>query len=768
MAGVLFANLTDLAWVFDCQLRSVYANAPVLALIGQPWERVARRTCGVLGLPDAVSRDFETELRNVVAHGKSVRREIVFTDRDGEWTSYEWNFSPMTLPGGPVVGVTAIGRVVATRRSAEQAAEIQQRGYRELVNSLQGAIYTCDREGRIMLFNDAAVALWGRTPVVGWDMWCGSHRILRPDGSVLPLDQCPMALTLKEGRAVRGFEIVVECPDGTRRNVLPHPSPLHDGAGNLIGAINLLVDITERKHADAVAAQLAAIVASSHDAIIGKNLQGIITSWNAGAEAIFGYTAAEAIGHSVTMLIPDGRRDEEPGIIERIRRGEMVDHYETIRQGKDGRLLDISLTVSPIRDDRGVVIGASKIARDITLRKQAEEEIARARDEAQAALRAKDDFLAALSHELRTPLNPVLLLASDGARDESLPEDLRADFEIIRKNVELEARLIDDLLDLTRISRGKLALERRRLDLHEMVRGALAIVQDEAKRKRIRMVCDFSAPRSGVFGDPARLQQIFWNVLKNAVKFSPEGSCVTICTRTNEERDEIEIAIADSGMGLTKSELAGLFRSFSQGEHAASGGAHRFGGLGLGLAIARLLTGMHGGRIRAESPGRDRGAVFTVDFPLDAPGASGRPDAGAEALTITAGGFKTSVISGAALGQILIVDDHDPTRRTLAHLLARRSYRVVTAGTAAEARLMAGRMEFDLVISDIGLPDGDGYELMTGLRAAYPHLRAIALSGYGTNEDIARSRRSGFDDHLIKPIDIRQLERSVAALLLPV
>jgi PAS domain S-box-containing protein len=240
-----------------------------------------------------------------------------------------------------------------------------------LLEALPVAVYTTDAEGRITFYNQAAAEFWGYRPELGMK-WCGSFRLFWPDGSPLPHDECPMAIALKEGREVRGYEALAERPDGTRVPFVPYPTALRDASGRVTGAINVLVDVGDRKEAEATAARLAAIVTSSDDAIISKTLEGIITSWNAGATRIFGYEADEIIGQHITRLIPTELRDEENVIISKLRAGERIDHYETVRVAKDGRRLDISLTVSPMRNETGKVIGASKVARDVTEKKQAE------------------------------------------------------------------------------------------------------------------------------------------------------------------------------------------------------------------------------------------------------------------------------------------------------------------------------------------------------------------------------------------------------------
>lgn len=255
-------------------------------------------------------------------------------------------------------------------QAAPPAAEWRPR---DLLEALPAAVYTTDAAGRITFFNEAAVDFWGVRPELGKSEWCGSWRLLTPDGRPMPHDECPMAIALREGRAIKGAEAIAERPDGTRVPFLAYPTPLRDDTGALIGAVNMLVDISERKHDDEVAQRLGAIVESSDDAIVGKNLDGIVMSWNRGAEELFGYSAAEMIGRPIATLLPADRHDEEPKILERLRRGERIDHYETVRRRKDGSLVEISLTVSPIRNAAGRIVGASKIARDITERRRAEQ-----------------------------------------------------------------------------------------------------------------------------------------------------------------------------------------------------------------------------------------------------------------------------------------------------------------------------------------------------------------------------------------------------------
>jgi PAS domain S-box-containing protein len=416
----------------------------------------------------------------------------------------------------------------------------------------------------------------------------------------------------------------------------------------------------------------------------------------------------------------------------------------------------------PERGPRGDVVGLVAVISDITERKLVEHEILQARDKALAASRAKDDFLARLSHELRTPLNPVLLVASDAAGDAKLPEDVRSDFAMIAQSVALEARLIDDLLDLSRIAHGKLSLELRPHDVHSILLEALAMVQSEVAQKHVVVSLELRADKHTVLCDDVRLKQVFWNLLKNAAKFTPDGGRVTVESQRVAEGENLLIKITDTGIGMVPAEIGRIFEAFSQGDHSNGGGSQEFGGLGLGLAISRMLVEQHSGSIRAASPGRNLGATFLVELPLyqtvtrevDHP-VSRHPFVAAAAAPEPRGNGN--------MRRALLVEDHRPTRKALAHLLSRRHYEVVSVGSVSEARATAGREYFDIVISDIGLPDGNGYDLMTELRNRHG-LVGIALTGYGRDEDVDRSQAAGFSAHLTKPVSVEGLECALASV----
>ena len=361
-----------------------------------------------------------------------------------------------------------------------------------------------------------------------------------------------------------------------------------------------------------------------------------------------------------------------------------------------------------------------------------------ARTQAERANLAKDRFLAMLSHELRTPLTPVLTSLLSLSHDQDVPEEMRPALEMIRRNVELEARLIDDLLDLTRISKGKVQLSLEMVDAHVLLRNAVEICQADIDQKKLALTVGLNAEQVHMEADPARLQQIFWNLIKNAVKFTPAGGEISVQT-ANDGEGNLRVEVADTGIGIDAESLPKIFKAFEQGERARSGG------LGLGLAISKALVETHHGCITAESDGQGKGAKFTAIFPLS-PQLAGTA---AERPAVAPAERKSL--------RILLVEDHEDTNRSLTHLLRMRGYEVRPAHNIAAALDVAASHQFDVLVSDIGLPDGTGVELMQQLSAAGPVV-GIALTGFGMEEDIQKSHDGGFYEHLIKPVDLNKLE----------
>ncbi len=410
-----------------------------------------------------------------------------------------------------------------------------------------------------------------------------------------------------------------------------------------------------------------------------------------------------------------------------------------------GEILGVMLLATSEVSGRNLSADDLELAEGIAARASLAIDNARLYGRAEAASKAKDHFLAALSHELRTPLTPVLLRVAALARSPGLPEPLRADLQMIQRNVELEAKLIDDLLDLTRVSRGKLSLHLEAVDVHVLLEHTIAICSEGMEARTLAIGFEPGADERHVRADAARLQQVFWNLLKNAVKFTPAGGTVRVVTR-NPEPGRVEVAVIDPGIGIAPEDLPRLFNAFEQGNPTIT---RTFGGLGLGLAICKALVDQHGGTLTGLSPGRGQGATFTVGLATVPAPEAARP-------------------AGAAAGpadppalRLLLVEDNEPTLLVMADLLELAGHDVKPAATVRAARELAASHTFDLVVSDLGLPDGSGFELMRELRERYG-LQGIAVSGFGMEEDLRRSREAGFREHLVKPVDIDKLKAAIA------
>jgi signal transduction histidine kinase/ActR/RegA family two-component response regulator len=384
---------------------------------------------------------------------------------------------------------------------------------------------------------------------------------------------------------------------------------------------------------------------------------------------------------------------------------------------------------------------------------EARQVVQAALNEAKAANAAKDEFLAVLSHELRNPLSPVLLAANLLEGDARLPADMREQIRTIRRNVELEARLIDDLLDLTRITHGKLQLHRVPAGAHRLLAQTLDMYRADLHEKNLSLAVDLRAEHDGVLADPARLQQVFWNLIKNAVKFTESGGAVTVRTYNDAATPgTIRIEVADTGIGIEPARLGKIFGAFDQGD---AGVTKQFGGLGLGLSISRALVEMHGGTIRAASEGAGRGATFAVELPTHA--ATARP-AAPRAGPGAAGGGGGDPASRPM--HILLVEDHADTARLMMLLLKGFGHSVRAAASIEAAKRAAAAERFDLLISDVGLPDGTGMELMRDLKGQYD-IAGIALTGYGMEDDVRQCREAGFAEHFTKPIDPERLRAAI-------
>jgi PAS domain S-box-containing protein len=471
-----------------------------------------------------------------------------------------------------------------------------------VVESSEDAIISETLDGTIETWNQAAERLFGYT---------AAEAVGKVIDIISPSDRREeddeVRSRLREGGKVNHFETVAITKSGTLVPISLSMSPIVASGGQVVGFSRIARDISRQKTLEREALRLAAIVDTSEDAIVSKDLNGVVQTWNRAAERMFGYSADEMIGRPIHVIIPHGRRSEEDSVLERIRAGKSVEHFETIRQRKDGALIEISLSVSPILTAEGTVIGASKIARDISEQRRL------ARD-AEEANRLKDEFLATLSHELRTPLNAVLgytrMLRMGQFGTEGNEGHQRA-MEIIERNANVVSQLVSDVLDVSTIVTGKIRLKPSPADLVAVVLAAVDVVRPSAEAKGVALRVETPDSPMPAVCDAARLQQVFWNLLTNALKFTPRGGSVDIRAAVADRLGVV--TVTDTGIGLRPESIPYLFQRFWQAESVTS---RETGGLGLGLALARHFVELHGGTIRASSAGEGKGSSFTVAVPL--------------------------------------------------------------------------------------------------------------------------------------------------------
>jgi PAS domain S-box-containing protein len=897
------------------------------------WNRAAERMFGYttdeavgqsIRMIIPVERQSEEDLilDRIRAGQEITRLETIRRRKDGTAVPISLTVIPIHDDAGRVIGASTIARDISERTEVEFAS----RHLAAIVESADDAIVSKDLNGIITSWNRAAERMFGYT---------ASEAIGQSIRMIIPADRQDeedfVLANVRAGKAVTHFDTMRRRKDGSVLRISLSVSPIFDDAGHVIGASKVARDISERMQAALASRRLAAVVESSDDAIITKNLNSIITSWNPAAERMFGYTEAEAIGQSIRMLIPEELQDEEDVVLAKIRAGEKVDHYQTIRQRKDGTRLTISLTVSPLRNDRGDIVGASKVARDITERarlvasvqehaantemlsavgavvastleretivqkvtdiatelthaefgaffynvtdpesgdaymlytlsgaprdafshfpqpratavfaptfqgegpvrlddvtadprygksapyfgmppghlpvrsylavpvkgvrgavlgglffghsrvgvftEQHEQlalgvgawasvalENARLYEEAQAANRMKDDFLAVLSHELRTPLNAIvgytrllrggMLSADKAARG----------LETLDRNATWLTQIVEDVLDVSRIVSGKLRLDVQPVELPVIVDNAVATTQPAADAKGVRVQTVVDPGVGPVSGDPGRLQQVLWNLLSNAVKFTPKNGRVQV--RLERVNSHVEIAVSDTGIGIRPDFLPYVFERFRQAE---AGTTRKTGGLGLGLAIVRHIIEMHGGTVDAASEGEGKGATFRVRLPLmivhpDALEPRREHPRTERREALTGLGDLTGI-------HVLAIDDEKDALTLLGVVLETAGAEVTSFASPLRALEHIAEVKPHVLIVDLGMPEIDGFEVIRRLRAsadaAIRNLPAAALSAFARSEDRTKALQSGFEMHLAKPVDPAELVASVATL----
>ena len=661
-----------------------------------------------------------------------------------------------------------IAGILDARKDLEQTLATETELLATTLASIGDAVIVTDMEGRITSLNPEAERLTG---------WKNSDAAAKPLSDVFriinertrqPADD-PVRKALRDGITVGlANHTVLISKDGREIPIDDSAAPIRQSHGPVLGVVLVFRDVTQQRAAQETRARLAAIVEYSGEAIATKNLDGIIQTWNASAEKLFGYKAEEIIGKSVTILIPPERLHEEEEILSRLRRGLPAERLETIRVTKGGRRIPVLLTVSPLKDSDGNVIGASKLIHDIADRQRIEEQrqqlLVRERSlrtQAEAAGRMKDEFLATVSHELRTPLNAILGWATTLNRTELDDLTERRGMEAIERNARAQAQLIEDLLDVSRIISGKMRLDVKPVVLAPIVEAAIDSVRPAADAKSIRLELDIDPDANHLRADEGRLQQIIWNLLSNSIKFTPAGGFVQVKIKRTPAM--AEITVTDTGEGIEPEFLPFAFDRFQQADSSVT---RRHGGLGLGLAIARHLVEMHGGTIEARSEGEGHGATFTVKLPMQA----------VTSLTASTDSQRDSKTTDGADGRanlaavrVLAVDDSTDTRDLITVVLETCGANVTTASSMREALDVLAGWKPDLLICDIGMPEEDGYALIRTIRDLAPEqggkVPAIALTGYVRVEDRMRALEAGYQMFVPKPIEAGELCTVVATLV---
>lgn len=635
-----------------------------------------------------------------------------------------------------VVALQNAQSILIARQRAEEDLRKQSEWLQTTLASIGDAVISTDAEGRVTFMNRVAEAMtdWPQAEALGrflTDVLQIVHERTRETV------ENPAIQALQTGTIVRlANHTVLISRLGREQPIDDSAAPIRDASGAAVGAVLVFRDVSERKSADLARAHLAAIIESSQDAIVSKTLKGIILSWNAGAERVFGFTAQEAIGRPITFLIPPERQDEEDQILARIGRGERVEHFETVRLTKDGRRMDVSLTISPIRDASGEIIGASKIARDITDRTRAE-----------AALREsdrhKDQFIALLAHELRNPLAPLRTALQVMRLAEGDPPRVARARQVMERQLGHMVRLIDDLLDISRIGQNKLELRRAPVLLSDIVSNAVETARPVIDAAGHELTISLPATPVYLDADLTRLAQVLANLLTNSAKYTNRGGSILLAAERRS--GEVIVSVRDNGIGLPADSLHHIFDMFSQVDRGLERAKE---GLGIGLALVKGLVEMHGGTVSAASEGLDRGSTFTITLPLP-----------------RTGEFPSTVEPAPqpALGprrRILIVDDNRDAADSMASMLELMGHEVRTAYSGHDAVATAESFRPALIFMDIGMPDLNGYDATQHIRTQPwgQNIRVIALTGWGQHHDRSRSREVGCDGHLVKPVELPELE----------
>jgi len=639
---------------------------------------------------------------------------------------------------------------ISDRRRAEEALRESEQFYRTLIETLPVTVVLADAKGRVSYISPAAKEMFDLAPGEGLGTvptdWIAPehHEVVRQRMRQVMVGLHPQPPVeykmLKRDRTPVWAQVA--------------SAPVLDREGRLKGVVTVCQDITARKQAEQALRE--------NDERLRLAIRGAEMGWwdwdllsgemtaDDQCKALWGLPPTAQPSYELTMELT--HPEDRPALQHRLQElmeapAERDMEFRTV--WPNGTVRWLLVRGRAFRDDRGRPMRMMGLVEDITERRRAAEEVAASRASAEQANRAKDHFLAVLSHELRAPLTPVVMGVSMLQNRPDLDPVVRETLEMVRRNTEMEARLIDDLLDVTRIARGKVELTRRAVEVCTVIQQAVEVCRPDIDARRLHFGVDWGpSPPYWVEADMSRLQQVFWNLLRNAIKFTPHGGCVGI--RCRPDGTHVVIEVNDSGMGIEAEALPRVFNAFEQVEQFIT---RQFGGLGLGLTISKALVEMHGGTISAHSEGKGKGATFSVRLPLTAP--------------VCQSAVPPPAASPQRAGRplhILLVEDHGVTAKMMQMVLTAEGHTVETAGDVAAALELAGQQPFDLLLSDLGLPDGSGHDLMRQLRERGQALPGIALSGYGQQDDIRRSRETGFAAHLTKPASRETLIATIVAV----
>jgi PAS domain S-box-containing protein len=616
-----------------------------------------------------------------------------------------------------------------------------------IIDSSDDAIISTDLNGNITSWNTAAVRIFGYQV----DEAIGRHisLILPPDNME---EENFILHKIKQHERIDHFETLRRTKKGNTVHLSITVSPIKNAEGKVIGASKIARDITAIKNAERVSAYLSSIIETSDDAIVSKDLNGFITSWNKAAERIFGYTAEEVIGKHITLIIPADRLHEEDTILKTLKAGERIDHFETVRRHREGHLIPISITVSPIKDMSGKIIGASKIARDISERIQAERII-------KESSRKKDEFLANMSHELRTPMNAVIGL-SNLLKMMELPEQAKTLVDTLKSSADNLLELINDLLDFAKIESGLLELEEVEFNLQEQIDKAVNLTSVKAREKGLNVSVHYSpALHRHFLGDSLRIRQVVVNLLSNAVKFTEQGNIVLEAAPGDQDSQTstVVLKVTDTGIGIAEDKLPYIFEKFTQADTSIT---RKYGGSGLGLAITKAFVEKMGGEIQVESqPGI--GSSFTVRIPLKhsvakAAGSQNGQHAASELTT--------------PKKDVLLVEDYEPNIIVASAMLRQfgYSYDVARNGFEAIRKFMHG--QYDLILMDVQMQELDGLEATQRIRKLESEknlstIPIIAMTAHVREQDKEKCLEAGMNDFIPKPFDPSLLEAKIAQYL---